>query len=194
MIDVEVDFAPVKSWLTSLYSSQVPFATARALTVIAEEGRDAVVTELQGAFILRTTWWKQGGQFGFNRKAATKKDLVAEIFTRAPWMKIHETGGTKRPSGQHLALPTTNVRRTKRDIISKANRPANLKNTTKVNRGGALTLTRNTTRTSTVMYILKNSATIRARLNFQKTARGIFDKRWKIVFDAELLKAIRTAK
>lgn len=107
---------------------QIRFGVARGLTETAKEGQKAVVGAMKGTFTLRGRWFEQSNRFGIKIQPAKRDNLTAEIRTRADWLEMHEKGGIKRPkSSSRLAIPTENVRRNKRDIITKANRPGRLR-------------------------------------------------------------------
>lgn len=107
---------------------QLAFGTAVGLTKTAKEGQAAVVKSLGSTFTLRGNWFQQNMRHGIKIKSATKDSLSAEIRTMADWLELHEKGGTKTPrQGSRLAIPTENVRRNKRQIIAKANRPSALR-------------------------------------------------------------------
>lgn len=198
MITVTTNLDSVKSYVTDLQNNQIPYATAKALTALANEARGDVVAGLPTKFTLRTSWWKPGGRYGFNVATAQKRDWPrqqAEIYTRAPWMRMQETGGTKLPKGQHIALPTSNVRRSKRDLITTANKPLALKNTVKVKtKGGDEVLLQRTSRIARIMYLLKPKAEIPARLSFFKTIQVSINRNWFATFSREYDNALRTAK
>lgn len=131
----------------------VKFGIAVGLTKTAKDGQSASQNSIRSTFTVRGNWWQQSNRFGIRITPAKRDDLVAEVKTAADWLAIHETGGLKHPRGRNLAVPTENVRRNKRQIIPKAQRPRNLKeafvlNTRKgpvlfrrmfLNRGGKLT-------------------------------------------------------
>lgn len=201
MIEVKIDIKPFKSFLSGLFSEQIPYATARGLTTLANESRAKVVADLPGKFILRTSWWKPGGQFGMNVKTAKKTDWpmqIAEVYTRAQWMVLHEDGGLKTPvdGGKHITLPTTNVRRNKSDIITRTNRPRGSAMVTAYKKqvGGGEFLVKPVSKTLRLMYLLKPSAKIPKRFGFEATVRALVERRWRQVMDQELDDAIRTAK
>lgn len=102
---------------------QIIYGTAVGLTKTAKEAQDAVKGALRGAFTIRNQWLDRGPlQIGI--KPATPKDLSAEVRTRADFLGIHETGGIKVPKGGHrLAIPGDGVKRNKRLIIPKSQRP-----------------------------------------------------------------------
>ncbi|MEO8647760.1 MAG: hypothetical protein ABI539_01200 [Acidobacteriota bacterium] len=105
----------------------INFGLATGLTKTAKEGQSAVLGSLKGTFTLRGSWSSPSNKFGIKIKPAKRDDLTAEVRTNADWLLLHEEGGLKRPSGHRLAIPTENVRRNKRLIIPKAQRPAALR-------------------------------------------------------------------
>lgn len=107
---------------------QFKFGTARGLTQTAKGGQGASQTAIKGGFTVRSNWWQQQNKYGVRVKPATKASLSATIETAADWLEKHEEGGTKTPTrGKAIAVPTANVRRNKRQIITRANRPRNIK-------------------------------------------------------------------
>jgi hypothetical protein len=108
-------------------AKQIRFAAAVGLTRTAKDGQAAVSAKLADNFTLRTRWYEPSNAMGIRVKAAKKTDLAAEIKTKADWLEKFETGEEKLPRRRFLAIPTSNVRRNKRDIITRANRPAQLR-------------------------------------------------------------------
>jgi len=96
------------------------------LTNTAKEGQAAVVSALKGTFTLRGNWWQQSNRFGIRIKPAKKNDLQAEVRTNADWLEAHETGKDKSAKGGNVAVPTDQVRRNKRLIIPRGQRPKGL--------------------------------------------------------------------
>lgn len=110
------------------FDKQIPFAVALALTSTAKDAQSEVQKSLEGAFTLRNNWHKPSNKFGIRVKTAKKTDLVASVHTEADWLELHEDGGTKTPTkGKELAIPTENVRRNKRQMIQKSQRPGALR-------------------------------------------------------------------
>ncbi len=111
-------------------AKNINFGVATGLTETAKQGQAAVQGALKGTFTLRGNWFQQQNKFGIKVKPAKRDDLSAEVRTNADWLELHEKGGTKTPRvAKELAIPTENVRRNKRQIIPRAQRPKNLKNT-----------------------------------------------------------------
>jgi hypothetical protein len=105
----------------------INFGTAVGLTQTAKDGQAAVIGALKGTFTLRGRWFEQNMRHGIKITPAKRDKLVAEVKTLADWLEPHETGKDKTPRGRHVAVPSENVRRNKRLIIPRGQRPKNLK-------------------------------------------------------------------
>lgn len=105
---------------------QITYGTAVGLTKTAKEGQAAVVGALKDTFTLRGSWWNQNMRHGIKITPATPVKLQSEVKTAADWLEPHETGRDKTPRGRSLAVPTDEVRRNKRMIIPRAQRPKGL--------------------------------------------------------------------
>jgi len=183
-------------YLEALRKDQVPYATARALTSVANEARKSVVDRLGNKYKLRGVWWKAGQRFGVNVVTAKKKDtpIVSSVFSRADWLSLHETGGIKKASGGRIAIPTHNVKRSAAGKITKANRPRNLKNKWESETSGGPAIFQLKGGELKPMYWLEDSAKIEKGLEFRNTAQDLFKKRFKTIFNLELNKTIATAR
>jgi hypothetical protein len=106
---------------------QVTFATAQALTQTAKDAQAAVIKSVESTFTVRNNWTKPSNKFGIKIIPATKDKLQSGVATDADWLILHETSGTKTPEGKSIAIPTENVRRTKRQLIQKSQRPGALR-------------------------------------------------------------------
>jgi hypothetical protein len=197
MFNIKIDgLDEATRFISDLHRKQIPFATAKALTDTAKDARAAIVEHLQGEFTLRTAWWKQGNKYGINVKAAKKNDLAAEVFTRAQWMELHETGGVKIPRRRNLAIPSTFVKRSKKDLITKANRPRALKNSfvRRSKTGQETIFQRINKKQIRPMYFLEKQAQIQPAFRFYHTASRVVNERWAQNFEKAIEFAIRTAR
>ena len=104
---------------------QSDFGTAVGLTKTAKQAQDAVVSSLRSTFTLRGNWFEQRNKFGIKITPARKDKLQAEVKTAADWLEAHEEGTDKTGQGR-LAIPTDQVRRNKRMIIPRGQRPKGL--------------------------------------------------------------------
>ena len=157
---------------------EFPAGVVQGVNDLANNARDEFLWDLPNRMTLRTPWFKPGSMFGFNVKKATISNPAAEIYTRAPWMQLQESGGTKNPRGRHIAIPTTTVRRTKRDLIPKAQRPMGLGSkafhlkTKSGNEFLAMRVGRGKRSNLKIMYLLSQRAQIRPQLHFVDSIKG----------------------
>jgi hypothetical protein len=121
MASISVDIK--RNFTDARMAKQLPFAAAKALTQTAKDAQKDILGGLPDHFTLRGNWFNPSNKFGIKIQPATKTDLVARVGTMADWLIIQEEGGTKKPRGSNLAIPTENVRRNKKDIIQKSQRP-----------------------------------------------------------------------
>lgn len=178
-------------------AKQLPFAIARALTVTARDVQDEVRNNLTQRFTLRNNWVRQGIQI----QRATKQNLESIVFSRDAFLGLHELGGAKSPLGNYLAVPTSLVRRTPKDMIRKADRPKSLGDKVEIIefRGRKwLALKRSRKgRNKTelrLMYLLVPRADIEPRLKLRddglRVSQAVFDRR----LQESLELALRTAR
>ena len=122
-----ITFTVTKNFKTAQIGRQLPFALASALTATVKNAQSAIINSLDDQFTIRSQWWKPSNRFGIKIKAAKKNNPVAEVGTNADWLEKFETGKDKLPRGRSLAIPTDNVRRNKKQIITRGNRPKALR-------------------------------------------------------------------
>lgn len=198
MFNIEIKgLKEFSSKMNDVVKKQIPFATSRALNKTAEDIRKEELSNLEKKFTLRKPWYKPGTKLGINVKKSHKTNLTAEVYTRAPFMKLHETGGTKKPrSGKYIAIPTTNIKRTKKGLIGKAKRPRNLKRSfwIKSRTGQEMLMQRKSKRKVEVAYMMEPKADIKATFEFKKTGKRVAEQKFKKNFEAALDDALRTAK
>lgn len=187
--EIKVDPGPALKLLDDVAKKQLPFACSLALNRASEKARDKFLQELPGRLTLRTSWWKPKNKFGFNIKNSNKHNLVTSIYTRAPWMTLQETGGIRTPQKKTLAVPHSNVKRTKRDLISKANKPAGIKNKFIKEVNGKPFLFKRLKKSIRLMYNLIPSARIKPVLQFKDTISREVNR----VFPDEFNKAFNEA-
>jgi hypothetical protein len=178
-------------------AKQLPFAIARALTVTARDVQDEVRNNLTQRFTLRNNWVRQGIQI----QRATKQNLEAMVFSRDAFMGLQEVGGAKSPLGNYLAVPTSLVRRTPKDMIRKADRPKSLGNKAEViefmgRKWLALKRSRKGRNKNDLrlMYLLVPRADIEPRLKLRddglRVSQAVFQRR----LQESLELALRTAR
>lgn len=176
------------------------FGVAKGLTDTAKQGQAAVLGALRGTFTLRGSWFQQSNKFGIKVKPAKRDDLSAEVRTQADWLEKHETGGTKRAKSGRVAVPTINVRRNKRDIITRANRPGRLRGkrtfVIKTSRGDVLYQRKYKGKRSHIvaLYNLEQSVRIRKRSTFFEPITRVVRRRLDRNIIAGMRHAIATMR
>jgi len=185
---------------------QTKFGLAAALTLTAKEIQTGVIQSIESSFTVRTGWDKPSNIFGVRIKPATKTDLSAWIGTAADWLAkfTEQPAGSfvvKLPAGEFLAIPTKNVKRTKRDIVSKAQRPRSLvgkRDFVIVTKRGVRVLFqrrgRGKSSTLVALYILVPRARIPQKDFMAGPAERIFAKRFGPIFEDQVARAFASAK
>lgn len=178
---------------------QIQFAAATALTAAAKEGQRAALRAVEDTFTTRGDWYKPENRFGVRVTPATKASLVSAVRTAADWLAKHETGGTKTPTrGVHIAIPTSKVRANKKQRISRALRPANIRDGFIVTRrDGEIWLYRRAARSGypiVPMYRLVKRARIEKQSTIIEPAERAIDRHLVPDFHRALERAIATAK
>jgi hypothetical protein len=186
--------------LDDISRNQLPFGTAVALTRTAQDVQREIIAQLSRRFTIRTGWWRPGSAMGINMKIATKENQQATVWTAAPFMILQETGGTKTPPGQFLAMPTEQVRRRGGGgRIPAGQFPHALIASGAAwvgkDRAGELVIFQRVGKRKVIVpYILKPSAKIHPRFEMIQTGIDVIDARWKQNWYVEMGKAIQTAK
>jgi hypothetical protein len=174
---------------------QLQFASAVALTETARDAQDASIRAILSFFTVRSTWYLPSSPFGVRFRPADKSKLEAEVRSGAPWLDLHETGGTKLPLGKYLAVPTRFARPNERDIIPSDRRPRNLQHAVVIRtRSGSLVLAQRTPAGLIPMYVLTPRARIRRESTVVDPVMDTFAKEFPVNFSRALEAAIRTAK
>jgi hypothetical protein len=186
---------------------QTTFALASSLTMTAKEIQTETIKTIEGTFTVRTNWNKPSNALGVRVKPATKQKLETWIGTAAEFLEkfVREPAGSivlKIPQGEFLAIPTTNVRRTKRDIIRATQRPQKLRGKRdfvlpmKSGKGFVLFQEQgrgvNTKRVA--LYILVRRAKIREKDVLFGPAKRVFEKRFPQIYENQLRRAFAGAK
>jgi hypothetical protein len=158
-------------------AKNVEFGYARGLTQTAQKAQEDITEGIRDKFTVRTRWIEKGNKYGIKVTPANKRNLESAVWTRADWLRVHEEGGTKEPTrSKNLTLPTENVKRNKRDLIRKNQRPRNLPRSFVIKADGGQRLfmqrfgkgKRSSTR---VMYVLKPKAKIKKQGTFIEAAQ-----------------------
>jgi hypothetical protein len=130
-VTVQTNAPALARALRYLAMEQLPFATAVALTRVAQDARAEVVRNLPDHFKIRSKRVVAGVRI----ERANKKDwpnVHAKVGTADEFMALQVTGGTKRPQrgAAHIAVPTRLVtsRRTGSGAVPKPLKPRQLRN------------------------------------------------------------------
>jgi hypothetical protein len=181
-------------------TKNINFGIARGLTRLAKDGQSAVRGALRGAFTLRGSWFEQQNRFGIKIKPAKPNDLVSAVQTRADWIDRHETGTDKAPtSGRHVVVPTDQVRRNKRLIIPRGQRPPGLGTKAFVlqTKNGpvlAQRITRGKRKGLIVLYGLENKVKIRKVEVFEKPIEKVVGRRGQRIIEQSIVEALATMR
>ncbi len=107
---------------------QVNFGTSVGVNKTLKEGQAASIGAAKTTFTIRNNWLERSPiaiKAKFSNKNQTR--ISGEIFTKADFLRRHEDGTDKTArGGGNVAVPTENVRRNKRLIIPKGQRPKGL--------------------------------------------------------------------
>ncbi|NTV50955.1 MAG: hypothetical protein HGB32_15375 [Geobacteraceae bacterium] len=187
------------AYLEALAKGELRFGIAKGLTSLANGIREKVKEELPHRFTLRTRWWDRGPH-SIKTEKATKQNLTSKVFTTAPWMQMQEEGGTKLPTkSRRLALPMADVRRTKRDLVQKSQKPRALTKAFLVHtKTGhdflAVRIGRGKRSTMKLMWLLERSVNIKKRFGFHETAQLVVDRVGLTHIEEGIKYALETSK
>lgn len=136
-IDLKSELPKLGKW-TDTAVKQLPFATSQAINDVAFMVRSNVRDEMPRRFTIRRDWVTR--QVDVVQKATKDKpNALVGPKPQVDFLARQQTGGAKLPRGNWIAIPTQAVRRTKSQMISKADRPAALGNRVHVERVGRST-------------------------------------------------------
>jgi hypothetical protein len=204
MIQITVDPSEALTYMQRL-SQQAPFAVSLALNKVANHAQAAVRDGIKRTYTLRRE------QFVLNtvkinredRATKTKLDATVRIDPERNILAKFEEGGTKTArSGGSVAIPTTNVRRNKADILQKSQRPRALLDSKAAGRGKVFKTEKGIFQrvgargASTVraLFLLRSVVRVRPTLNFKRNATDAVQRTWKDEMTAAFTKAEQTAR
>lgn len=197
--DIQVDATEIIDSLRGM-EGQMRFAMSKALNDTANDAQKAIQDGLGQRFTLRRPDFVKRTIKRNREDFATKEKLeaVVRIDPTRDVLAKHESGGTKTPrAGRAIALPTEHVRRTKAQIIGKAQRPKALLATGKAFAKGAQLLTRvgrGAKALLRVAYVFKPSVQIKPTLGFVDTANKAVDRQWAQRAQAAIDRVIATLR
>ncbi len=178
MIKMDANFKEMNSFIGSLHQ-QLNYGASVGLNNLATHMRDSELAGAKNSLTLRGRWYEPRSRFGFNVKFAKKNDLNSYVYTRADWLVLHAEGGTKTARGR-IAIPTAEVKRSKRDIITRANRPRNVKGSFLIHtsKGDAIAVLKGKGKRSrlVILYWLEKQAKIKKVYDFYEIGRKVYDR------------------
>jgi hypothetical protein len=192
------DVSQVLKAQDDLVTSQLPFATARALTLTAQDAQTAIRAGMPSHFTIRNAW----SQRGIIVKPASK-DVIpyrSAVMVGDMWnyLFLQESGGEKTPTASmHIAVPE-DIRSSPSQILRRSMRPKALLARKDVfikdlGGGNQAIYQRLSGNRLKLLYILTPETHIKPRLGLADTALKIGNERWAINFAASLEAALATA-
>ncbi len=185
-------------FIRGLARKQLPFATANAINSTCFDIRKEIVSHTYPeAFDVRN---KHFARAAFRVGKASKRRLVGRVYDRLGrgWLERQARGGTKRPDGSNLAIPTRNIKRTASGRIGVAKRPRNLRNAFVADlRGRGKAVYQRYGRKGKKLrlaYVLEPRARVDQRFDFYEDANRIVNKRFVAHFSRAFAHAVRTSK
>jgi hypothetical protein len=178
---------------------QTTFALYSSLTLTAKEAQTGVRKAIRSAFTVRTDWDVRG-PLAIKIQPATKQKLFTLVGTGFEELEkfVREKPGSivlKLPRGEFIAIPTTNVRRTKRDLIRAAQRPKALRGKRDVvlpmksGKGMVLFQRKGAKGDLVPLYLLVPRARIREKDVLFGPTRTVFEKRFAAILAQQMIKA-----
>lgn len=118
---IKVDVPPIAAATAYMQgvADQIPFATARALTMTVRDAQGDIRDELPKRFTIRNSWVSKGVRID----PATKSRLEAAVGTLEPFMRLQETGGKGYARDASRKAVPKGAKRGRTGIIPKGQRP-----------------------------------------------------------------------
>ena len=194
-IRVDLDLGPWRAFTDALVAREIPFAIAVALTRTARDARQRLVAELPHHFQIRTPYTEKRLRF----KAATKRDLVAEVGHLGDYMRLQAEGGRKLPRKRAVGVPTAKLRQQSPSGTTTRNLwPSRLTRQgafTLPTRSGAMALYRRLQDGSLErLYVLAQAVDVQARWPFEETVEDVVRDRWPINFNEAMRQGVSRAR
>jgi len=187
--------------LNSIQKKQVPFATAQALNDTVFDVRKRIVERTYSrAFDVKN---RRFASQAFRVVKATKRKQWARLYDRLGRgnLALHAKGGTKRAKGRHVAVPSSNVKRTASGKVSKAKRPRAVIASGKAfkgkTRGGKPVIfakPRGKRGQVKLLYTLVGSVPVKKQFNFYDVATSTARRAFRHHFSKRLARALATAR
>lgn len=192
-INVESNVSTLMKAMDAFGKDQLPFATSKALNDAAFAVRNTIVEDtFPRSFNVKN---KRFAGTAFRVDTANKRKLEARVFDRLgkDFLAMQESGGTKKPRGNNVAIPTDQIRVTGRGV-AKARRPRQILQSgkrafkTRAKTGQEIIAQRRGKKRYPlkVLYVLEPQADIKPRFPFYavgvNVAQKTFDKRLPVRF------------
>lgn len=207
LITLKSNSIDVAASLDRVARDQIPFASALALTRLANDARADVRGSLNQFFNIRRGWVAKGIQ----TEIASKRDWPMQqsvVGTKNDFMARQELGGDKTGrSGKMLAMPTTKASE-RSDVTTPGKWPSRLlakggkrkyfvqklKTGPNAGRSAVMRRTGNGATPLQVLYILKSKVHVPAHWRFRDTVERTVQGKWSVYFGQALARALATAK
>jgi len=194
-INVRSTLSQIAKDIARDFRSQIPFATAKALTATAQDLQVALNAKVETVFDRPTPFTKKA----IGITIANKSSLTARVFVKdiqAQYLGLQIEGGTRTPKGRALVVPA-GLRLNQYGNIPRGKLKALLARADVFSgRVGGVAGIWQRTRKGPVKLLIayEPTAKYRRRLPFYETARAVVSKRLVLNFGAALTAAIRTAR
>lgn len=176
--------------LDDLQKKQIPFATAKTLTNLTKLSVDALKLELSKEFVLRNKFTQNSIRYD----KATKVNQQALVYTVSSYLPLQITGGSKQAKSKRFGIPQTGLNVNLNKKIPKSKYVGKIKNTFAIHKGLSVLQFSRGKKRNLLMYVLRKSATINPRFDFEGIINLTVDKNYKIIFNKNLSDAFLTAR
>lgn len=186
--------------MSDLAYKQLPFATAVALTKTAVQSARIAKEDMGHRFQLKNKWTQKGVQI----ERAEKRDwphiqAAVGIDEKRAYIADHEEGHIRKGQrGHRLAVPSSNIRRTKTGKIPKGQRVRAIREKKGFIPKGSRTVFvrkgRGRKKRMLPLYFLGPSIRIRKKLGFVRVVTQEIQRRYHRTFKVQFDKAVASAK
>ena len=203
-LDIKSELPKLIKW-TEAMTKQLPYAISQSLNDMGYKVRNQTRAQMPSHFTIRRPWVINQVDV---LSRSTKRDLSVTIGPKpaAPFLNRQELGGVKLPRGKHVAIPTSLVRRTKSQLISKTDKPAQLIAANKVFieqyrgnywlalKGGTGAQQRGFNRNLRFLYLLAPQANVKPRLGLRRIGLPIVRQDFQATIAQRLEQAMASAR
>jgi hypothetical protein len=210
-VTIRIDTKSVTANLDALARSQIPFALAKAITQTGLDFQKAERAHFAQVFTERRKDFveKQGVKLIGGIATKAKPSITFGVDPKASFLDKFEKGGQRPLFSAHSIMIPVDVKRNKKDIVSRSNRPRSLiASQQHAGARGVFLLTQQRGklapglyqrtgrggRNVKLLFARETHATIKPVLDFQATFVKTVNERWASNFQTALADAIKTAK